>query len=60
MSEKKTTKTTTYRKNGSEVILTVERPVLSQEEYEKRLDELKNATAEFLKANYRAEARQAV
>lgn len=51
---------TSVRTRGTNVIVTVSRPVLTPEEREKRMNELKRATAEFLRAHYEAEARNAV
>lgn len=62
MSEIKTTeeKITSVITCGPKAIVTVSRPVLTPEEYERRFNELKRATADFLRAHYEAEARKAV
>ena len=53
-------KITKVIKHNSQAIVTVSRPVLTPEEYERRFNELKRATANFLRAHYEAEARKAV
>lgn len=62
MSEEKYTEETytSVGSRGTKFIITVKRPVLTPEEYERRMKELKRATAEFWRAKYEAEARKAV
>ena len=61
MSENKTTeeRRTSVSTRKANVILTVTRPVLTPEEYERRMNELKRATADFIRASYKAK-REAV
>ena len=61
MSEEKTTKETytSVSPRGTKFIITVERPVLTPEEYERRMNDLKRATAEFWRAKYEADAKKA-
>lgn len=62
MSEEKTTEETytSVGSRGTKFIITVRRPVLTPEEYDRRMRELKRATAEFWRAKYEADARKAV
>lgn len=51
---------TSVGSRGTEFRITIRRPVLTPEEYDRRMNELKCATAEFWRAKYEAEAREAV
>lgn len=57
MPENKATeeRRTTVSTRKANVILTVTRPVLTPEEYERRMNELKRATADFIRASYKEE-----
>lgn len=59
MPEMTTTKHTYTAPGGTVFHVTGHRPVLTPEEYEKRLDRLKWATVELMKAKYAADAAKA-
>lgn len=56
MPEMTTTKQTMTAKGGTVFHVTIQRPVLTPDEYERRLNRVKRATVELLKAQHAAHA----